>query len=543
VPQEFQAAVTLSVQGILEHASCRTATSVERMAHRWYRVAPRNGAPEMLLAPRFGRVPPLRIESPSTDRAWEVHVEAWSPHDWFSHLRVSWPNVPFPVTVANSRIDGRPHPKEDTHTPDPRQYWGGYVCTIPAGTPWIEISKVEEMEACLLGVSFHPSAGPTESAPENGPRIIGITDTACLMSWTLQAYDWELVAEFYSQMADMGFTHVFEQAYGGTATWCDEAHPHVPTEWGHMSYANYNEPAGPCVNYGPACGSGQQRNIDAIRAAGMKASASFRINNEWLADWTKQYWPDDPKSPWASQFSVDHPEFWNTYKSGDRSGGGLDFAFDEVKEYRFNIIKTWCEKFENFDGINIDVYRHPPMVSYPDHLVAEFKRVTGIDVRTVEPIDEDTILPEWLTFRAQHFTQWMREVRMLLKERYGDAMELSARVANTFDRALLDGCDLKVWLDEGLVDTLILQHRPPANPMETDIRPILQAAQAKGIEVIPLFGGNTAVNFDTPDLSPLHPKLKTWRDLGLNGLGFYEAERIARDGRWLRELPGITNTW
>jgi len=51
------------------------------------------------------------------------------------------------------------------------------------------------------------------------------------------------------------------------------------------------------------------------------------------------------------------------------------------------------------------------------------------------------------------------------------------------------------------------------------------------------------VDFTTDDLSAIRPRLDTWRDWGSDGFGFYEAERIGVDGRWLREMPGIVEKW
>ena len=73
-------------------------------------------------------------------------------------------------------------------------------------------------------------------------------------------------------------------------------------------------------------------------------------------------------------------------------------------------------------------------------------------------------------FRARPFTEFMRMVRNELKGRYGDAMPLSARVGNTFERAMMEGADLETWIGEGLVDLLVLQHRDPGH-LQCFLRP------------------------------------------------------------------------
>jgi len=535
--------VRYEAQDILGLESCRSATAVERMAHRWY-LTDGDGRPEHLLAPRFAVVPTLRIECPSRDSAWEVHVTGLCPYGWFSHLRVGYPGAAYPITVTHPTFCGRPGYEQKMLDAKRKPLWSAYALTVPPGTEYIEISKTEEVEARLVAVEFRPCAGAAEplrrAKPHGEPVVVGIIDSGILIAETLQAYQPQPVIDFYRQMRDMGFTHFLNQIYAGSAAWSEVAKAHRFTPVGHRPYANWNEPAGLARDDVASL----QADIDRIRAAGMKMVASFRINNEWMAKWAREMLHTGDGIPdGASEFSVEHPEFWLTHKSGEPNGGGLDFAYPQVREYRRDIIAEWCDKFDRFDGICIDVHRHPCMVGYPEHMVAAFKDKTGIDVRTVEPIDQNTMIPEWLEFRAEHFSEFMRMVRELLRERYGDAMQLSARVGNTFDQALVEGVNLKTWIAEGLVDQLILQHRSPANPVDADSRPIIEAAHAAGIRVVHLFGGNGGVDFASDDLSPVRPRVETWRGWGSDGFGFYEAERIVRDGRWLREMPDIVNHW
>jgi len=529
-------AVVYAAADLVTMASCRDAVSVAPMAHRWVRrESDRLDPAAWLEAPHYARVPPLRIDTPLAGTACDVYLTGLAVEKAFNHLRVTWPGAEYVTTVTPP---GRYRLPDKAPGP-----WRVYACTLPSGTPWVEISKSEEVAAGLAAVEFVPRPSvPCAVAPaDDGPMILGITDMGVIAGELLQAYDWRLVEEFFKQMRGAGFTHCVQQVYGGGTSWSEVAKLHGEIVYGHLPHGNTNEPAARSCSHGHATTETLQQDIDMIRDCGMSPIAGFRINNEWLADWCKEYWGDDPAV--ASQFSVDHPEFWSTYKSGDRTGGGLDFAFPEVRQHRLDVIREWCDKVERFDGVCIDVYRHPPMVTYPEHLVQAFKEQTGIDVRTVEPIDENTLLPEWLQFRSAPFTEFMRMVRAELRSRYGDRVALYARVANGFDRALLDGVDLPAWFEQKLVDVLILQHRPPANPLDADSRPIIDAAHAAGIQVVHLFGGGVSCGFADADLASLRPHMNNWRDWGSDGIGFYEAGRVVADGRWLRELPGIAAGW
>lgn len=542
-----QASMCYDAGQILDMVSTRNTTSVERMSRRWIftnadAICP--GQPEFLLAPRFGKVPPLRIECPHSDQAWEVRVTGWMQIGWFTHLQVSHPGASYPVTLTGRYSPSRPVSEVRGTEPDAsKQIWESYALTVPPGTLYIEIGKLDEMEACLVAVEFIAVDNmPEPAAPmDKRPIVAGIMDQGILISETLQTYESPPLEAFYQQMSDQGFTHFFAQVYNGTTAWSDAAPPWSHEPYGHKSYANWNEPT--YHHLGDA--QGVARDIERVNNAGMKYIASFRINNEWLASWALDFL-DTADGKWpakASRYSVEHPEHWMTYKSGDRTGGGLDFAFEEVREYRLNLIRSWCELFENYAGINLDLYRHPPMVSYPEHLVQAFKAETGVDVRTIEPIDKDTTDPRWLKFRAAEFTKYMQSVHDLVRGKCGGQVTLSARVANTMSQALRDGADLEVWFERKLVDLLVLQHRPPANPLEADTRDLIAMAHDHGVRVVHLFGGNYGIDPAPRDTVPHLDLLNQWRDWGSDGFGFYEGERIVRDGVWLKRMPELTRNW
>lgn len=387
--------ITYSVHDLLEMPSCRTATSVEPMAGRWClqpQFAKRDqkdaaGHPARLVAPRFARVPPLRVRSPDPSVPHEVWVSGWASLGWFSHLRVGYPGAAFPVTVSSPRVSGRPNDKDAMRQARVPQLWDSYVLTLPAGVEEIEISKTDLMEAGLVGVTFRPCSGaavppPLGERPPADMRLIvaGILDEGILIAETLHTYQWGPVEEFLCQMRAMGFTDCFSQVYMGGVSWSQVARPvcDLREGCGHFAYANWNAPAYSCL--GDV--EGWRAHFRCIRGAGLAAVASFRINNEFLANWARAMYGGEVP-PISSVFSLEHPEFWPAWKNGSRHGGGLDFAFSEVRQYRLSVLTEWCDKFDGlFDGICIDLHRHPPMVSYPEPLVREFQARTGIDVRT-----------------------------------------------------------------------------------------------------------------------------------------------------------------
>ncbi len=531
----------LRARDLLSIEACQAVTAVERMARRWYlEPGVEQRHPDLLLAPRFADVPPLRVPAPDSDQPLEVHVTGWCLPGWFNHLRVRHPGSRCPVTLAHPTFNCRPGVEAEAVAAGAAAQWTTYALTIPPHTPWIEISKGTEVEAALVEVRF--SAADSEPAMplpwSEPPRVVALVDLGILVAETLQAHDFAPVQDFLHQMADMGFTHFFDQVAHGSAGWSHAARRIPSPPPGHRSKANWCLPED-----WPDVGvvAGTQRLIDGVRRAGMKYVASYRINNEWLAEWAIAFYHG--QTPYnASQFSVDHPELWHTYKSGQRTGSGLDFSFEAVRQQRLQVIGEWCDLFHDFDGLCLDLQRHPPMVSYPEHLVQQFQQQTGIDVRTVEPVDLDTLLPQWLQFRAQPFTQFVKLVRAELQTRYGDAVQLSARIGNTLEVALFDGADVASWLDEKLVDLLLLQHHRGRNAVDADSRPIIELARRQGVPTVHMMELLHQWVERAGDEGPgaYEQLVRKWAHWGSGGLGFYEAERVARDGNWFRRLPRLT---
>lgn len=95
------------------------------------------------------------------------------------------------------------------------------------------------------------------------------------------------------------------------------------------------------------------------------------------------------------------------------------------------------------------------MVEYEPPLVEGFKRRFGQDPRALDPLD-----PRWLHFRAEVLTQFMREVRQMLDDTAAAQgrsvpFHVSAVVLSSDAENLENAIDLRQWVAQGLVDTII----------------------------------------------------------------------------------------
>ena len=155
----------------------------------------------------------------------------------------------------------------------------------------------------------------------------------------------------------------------------------------------------------------------------------------------------------GASFYKRHPEL----RGMDRNGRGtprLSYAYPEVRQLAAAMLTEVAQRFP-VDGVCLLYNRRPPLVEYEPPVVEGFQAEYGEDPRQLE--DDD---PRWLSYRARTLTLFMREVRDAMdhvaEEQGRDRrIEVSAIVVSTEQENLYNAMDLKAWVDQGLVDTLI----------------------------------------------------------------------------------------
>jgi len=267
---------------------------------------------------------------------------------------------------------------------------------------------------------------------------------------------------------------------------------------------------------------------------GLTYMPCMRMNNEWHAAWAFQYFTQEyAEKFWCPEFFMRHPEYWTQYKNGQPAGGGMDYAHPAVRKYRLGILEEVMTNYPKIDGMFLDLHRHPPMVSYPDNAVAAFKKKTGIDVRKVRPLRDETMDPRWLKFRAGYFTNFMRGLKKA-KRALGRKYPTVVRTAQTFGECLREGADIEAWLDEGLVDVLILEKNRGAPDADSPAA-VIEAANKAGVKVL---GGFASPSFvaGTP-WRKVAKIMDRWMDEGAAGVAFYESNRLVCCDNLRKNLP------
>ena len=190
-----------------------------------------------------------------------------------------------------------------------------------------------------------------------------------------------------------------------------------------------------------------------------------------------------------------HPEFMvdtcGTLPEFELYTTAQDFSHEAVRQRKLEIIEEICQRYD-VDGVELDYIRHPVLFS---------RRMRG------EPctVDEIAII-----------TSMMEEIRSLTDgaaERRGRPLLIAVRVPDTFTTALDNGMDVVAWLEEDLIDILIIGggYAPWSLPAETWV----EAAQLYGVPVYP------CVNMGKESLPLVRGLASNWYRAGTDGLYFW----------------------
>ncbi|MBP8952350.1 MAG: hypothetical protein KBI47_08160 [Armatimonadetes bacterium] len=160
--------------------------------------------------------------------------------------------------------------------------------------------------------------------------------------------------------------------------------------------------------------------------------------------------------------------------------------FPEVRKERAHVFLEVARKSP--DGLLVGCCRQAPMLLYEPEMVAAFKAETGIDPQAIDAPNHDDYL-RWIKWRADHFTQVLRDLRQGLKpteQEQGRRLPVAVRIPSSgFLYNLAQGLDVEQWVAEGLADQI------QWDPLETwggrwshDVRPDVELGRKHGVTII-----------------------------------------------------------
>lgn len=163
--------------------------------------------------------------------------------------------------------------------------------------------------------------------------------------------------------------------------------------------------------------------VNRAKEKGLEAFISMRMNDLHFTD-TSLNCPSAQSDIW-----LDHPEWRMGDHPGWHADGALNFAHEGVRQYKLNLIREQCERF-NLDGIELDFMRF--IVYFPFNHGREY-----LDVMT-------------------DFMQQARQIVDEIAAKRGRPILLAVRVPARFDLALEKGLDVPAWVRQNLVDMITI---------------------------------------------------------------------------------------
>ena len=195
----------------------------------------------------------------------------------------------------------------------------------------------------------------------------------------------------------------------------------------------------------------RDQGIDPFRVA---VDYAHEIGLEFHASWRVAgfYAPPLDLENYRAPFYKYHPELRGVDRSGNRTPR-ISFTYPEARRFVVSLLREMAQY--QIDGVCLLYNRRPPLVEYEPPLIEGFKAEYDEDPRDLDENDR-----RWLAYRARTLTQFMREVREAMdavaeEQRRSSRIEVSAIVMSDEEENLANAMDLKAWVDEGLVDTII----------------------------------------------------------------------------------------
>jgi len=192
-----------------------------------------------------------------------------------------------------------------------------------------------------------------------------------------------------------------------------------------------------------------------------------------------------------------HPEYRQILRDGTVIEKA-SYAFPEVQQLMLDLIREATEKIDA-DGINLCFVRGPHLLCYEKSILDAFQAKYGEDAREVEPKDS-----RLLEVRASFMTDFVRKARRVLDEvgtKKGKRLELSIWAWHSNQNVWLgktpieEGLDIKTWIRESLLDSLVCQ----GVPVDTDYMDLCQIYDCKYIFGYS-FGGKQGEAGTTPEI-------------------------------------------
>jgi uncharacterized lipoprotein YddW (UPF0748 family) len=215
----------------------------------------------------------------------------------------------------------------------------------------------------------------------------------------------------------------------------------------------------------------------------------------------------------------------------------LESGDERVVKYLASIVEEVVTRYPLFSGVHLDYVRYPMTVpfnpgsrftkyglsyGYGRENAARFKKATGIDPLT--GLNKDKYFSLWDDWRRQQVTDLARTISGRVKEK-SPGMLVSSAVIPSNERAYSSMFqDWPGWLEEGIVDYVVLMNYTLDNQLTREIIRSSSALRQKGH----VFAG-MGIFLMGDDPVTFKEQLKILNDLNCDGIVFFAYDDITPD--------------
>jgi hypothetical protein len=168
-------------------------------------------------------------------------------------------------------------------------------------------------------------------------------------------------------------------------------------------------------------------------------------------------------------FAKAHPEFWSltrdkrmTLNPGEKRC--MSLAFPEVRANRIQKYIDVLDRLDNPDEIQMEFYLEledndgAVTYGYEDEVTNAFKKETGKNAFDIPNSD-----PQWLQFRADYVTGFLKELREAVKSHSPEVKFSTTMIAGNSGDYIKVLQDWPKWIEQGIIDELYVWWRTDSN--------------------------------------------------------------------------------
>ncbi len=231
--------------------------------------------------------------------------------------------------------------------------------------------------------------------------------------------------------------------------------------------------------------------IAETRTRNLEVFFSYRVNS---TDYPTELPLKKQHPEWMINFNEDPagpPDYHCPWESKNHPSSVWNFALEPVRDFKVRVLREIAENYD-LDGFQLDFARICP------------------------------VLPVGHQWEHRHsLTQFMRAVRNMLQEvagQRGKPFLLAVKIPETLSGCHFDGMHIETWVEDRLVDILILGSRS----IEPDIRSFQQLVRGSHIRVYPSHDDHHASDgYKYASLDVLRGITSNWWQQGATGIQIF----------------------